>query len=191
MTVAATSAAPELRAAAKKARLDRTQARVAAVQTAQAQTKAMPPPPAPGAQARAGRAKPKADAARIKKKPKKAAAQPASTDAEERPGSETGSAAPSRAGNAKVGTTPPTTAQCSIALSAHTCTPQTTSNLTCNLTALITHHHSYPWTPLGFTDPAIKLELATCQLETQSWGLYLQPPEQTIPNPLEGWRSLC
>ena len=64
-----TSAAPALRASAKKARHDRTQARVAAVQTEQANTKAMPPPPVPGAQARAGSAKPKADAVRIKKKP--------------------------------------------------------------------------------------------------------------------------
>ena len=109
MTVAATSAAPALRAAAKKARHDRTQARVAAVQTEQAKTKAMPPPPVPGAQARAGSAKPKADAVRIKKKPKKAAAHPDTPDAEERAGSETGSVASSRAGNTKVGTTPPTT----------------------------------------------------------------------------------
>ena len=64
MTVAAPSAAPELRAAAKKARVDRTQARVAAIETVQAQTTAMPPPPAPEAQAKAGKAKPKADATR-------------------------------------------------------------------------------------------------------------------------------
>ena len=157
MTVADPSAAPALKAAAKKARLDRKQATQAAFAKAQ-DTAAMPPPPKPGTQAKAGKDKKKVAATRIKKKKTIEAALPSdNTDAEERTGSGAGSAAPTRAGNTKVGTTSRTTAHCSPALSAHACTPQTTPN--CNHKTQTTHHLSNSWTPLEFTDPVIKLEL--------------------------------
>ena len=145
MTPADAASAPALKAASKKARLERKQATQVAIAKAR-DAAAMPPPPKPGIQAKEGKGKKKtADAApaRIKrKKPPEAAVPSDNTDADERTGSDAGSAAPTRAGNAKVGNTPRTTAHCSPALSAHTCTPQTTSNLTC--TAQITHHHSSP-----------------------------------------------
>ena len=86
-TVADPSAAPALKAAAKKARVERKQATQAALAKAQAQTAAMPPPPAPGAQARAGKDKKKTTGPRIKKKTPEAAPID-NKDADERTGSD-------------------------------------------------------------------------------------------------------
>ena len=83
-TVANPSAATALKAAAKKARLERKQSTQAAIAKAQAQTAAMPPPPAPGAQARAGKDNKKNTGPRIKKKTPKAALPSDNTDADER-----------------------------------------------------------------------------------------------------------
>ena len=195
MTAADSASAPALKAASKKARVDRKQATQVAIAKARDAAAAMPPPPKPGIQAKDGRGKKKtADAApaRIKrKKPPEAAVPSDNTDADERTGSDAGSEAPSRAGNAKVGNTPRTTAHCSPALSAHTCTSQTTSNLTC--TAQITLH-SPPLLPMdspGVHRSNDQTRAGHVQPETKTWGLYLQPPEQSIPNPLEGWRSPC
>ena len=177
MTVADPSSAPALKAAAKKARLDRKQATQVAFAKAQ-DAAAMPPPPKPGIQAREGKDKKKtagAASARIKKKKTPEAAVPSdNTDADERTGSDAGSAAPTRAGNTKVGNTPRTTAHCSPALSAHACTPQTTPN--CKHKTQTTHHLSNSWTPLEFTDPEIKLELDQSSSK--------EKPRAWIPSPL-------
>ena len=64
MTVADPASAPALKAAAKKARVDRKQATEVAVAKAR-DAAAMPPPPKPGIQAKEGKGKKKtADAAR-------------------------------------------------------------------------------------------------------------------------------
>ena len=148
MTLAVPEAAAQLKANAKKARVDRTAATADAVARSRLEEATPPPAAATSLQPKGGEATAQSVPKRIKKKKELSKAMPDDTYAESRADSVADSETSTREPKKKVGNPAHTTAN----HTTHTLSQQTTSNHSHMHTAQTTHNHTLRRVPIWFSE---------------------------------------